>query len=271
MNADSFYVIGTTHAVCQDYALSGVTEDMAYAVVCDGCSSAPDTDWGARLLAKSTELSLRRTGGVIGESVFKAADLHRHGLELHPNSLLATLGWVALTKANGFGGCLYGDGNIIARHRNTGKLRVMEVEFTSGGPYYLKYGFTPGDPEEYLKKLGWGKYVITTTDETVEVKEAPVENGMFGLAFNFPTSEYDMVAIITDGLSHFSKKVVSATSITKDSVKIGPILQEVMAFKGYAGTFVRRRCHKAFEKFKMDGYLNEDDFGIGVVYDGKEN
>lgn len=269
MNADAFFTIGSTHPICQDFALSGVTDDMAYAVVSDGCSSAPDTDWGARLLAKSTELSLRRTGGVIGEPVFKAADLHRHGLELPPNSLLATLGWVLMRKGHPhFGGCLYGDGNIIARHRNTGKLQVVTVEFTSGGPYYLKYGFTPGDREEYLKKLGWGKFIITTIDDEVVVDEMPAQSGMNGWAFSFSRSEYDMVAIITDGLSHFSKKVTAPTSITKESVEIDSILKEVMAFKGYAGTFLRRRCHKAFERFKELNYINEDDFGIGVVYDG---
>jgi hypothetical protein len=268
MNADAFYTIGSTHAVCQDYALSGLTEDMAYAVICDGCSSAPDTDWGARLLAKSAELSLKRTGGVIGEAVFKAADLHRHGLELDPNSLLATLGWVTMRKNDpNFGGCLYGDGNIIARHRS-GKLQVVTVEFTSGGPYYLKYGFTPGDREEYLKKLGWGKFVVTTIDDDVSVNEMGIEYGLSGWAFSFSRAEYDMVALITDGLSHFTEKVKNATSITKNTVEIDSILNEVMAFKGYAGTFVRRRCHKAFEKFKEYNYINEDDFGIGVVYDG---
>jgi hypothetical protein len=268
MNADSFYTIGSTHAVCQDYALSVVTENSAFAIVSDGCSSAPDTDWGARLLAKSAEIALRRGGGVVQEA-FKAADLLRYGLELDSNSLLATLGWILL-KDTSFESCLFGDGNFVARSRKTGKLRVVTVEFTSGGPYYLKYAFTAGDREDYLKKLGWGKYVITTIEDGVvqQTQELSVEEGCGGWVCRFPREDYDLVAVITDGLSHFTQKVQTPTSITKNSVKIDSVLQEVMAFKGYAGSFVRRRCHKAFAKFKELGYTNEDDFGIGVVYDG---
>ena len=42
MNADTFFIQGTTHKVCQDYALScySPSEDEVAIVVCDGCSSA---------------------------------------------------------------------------------------------------------------------------------------------------------------------------------------------------------------------------------------
>jgi hypothetical protein len=43
---------------CQDYALSGVTRHLAYAVVADGCSSGGKTDIGARVLALATAIAL---------------------------------------------------------------------------------------------------------------------------------------------------------------------------------------------------------------------
>ena len=51
---DAFFSIGKTHMVCQDYARSGTTRaGHPYAIVCDGCSSSPDTDLGSRFLAMS--------------------------------------------------------------------------------------------------------------------------------------------------------------------------------------------------------------------------
>ena len=50
-NADAFFSIGKTHMVCEDYARAGTQQNgLPYALVCDGCSSSPDTDIGARLL-----------------------------------------------------------------------------------------------------------------------------------------------------------------------------------------------------------------------------
>ncbi len=59
MNTDCFYSIGHSHKVCEDYALSGTIGDtLAYAVVCDGCSSSKQVDVGARLLAHNTVVEL---------------------------------------------------------------------------------------------------------------------------------------------------------------------------------------------------------------------
>ena len=64
MNADSTFTIGSSHQVCQDYAVAGLRNDrglasqrnrLAYAVVSDGCSSSIDSDFGSRLLSKAAE------------------------------------------------------------------------------------------------------------------------------------------------------------------------------------------------------------------------
>ena len=55
MNADHYYTIGNSHSVCQDYAISGLVENGAYAILSDGCSSSPDVDVGARMLSLSAK------------------------------------------------------------------------------------------------------------------------------------------------------------------------------------------------------------------------
>ena len=53
MNANCAINIGSTHALCQDYALA--RNDGPYVILSDGCSSSPDTDVGSRLLVKASE------------------------------------------------------------------------------------------------------------------------------------------------------------------------------------------------------------------------
>ncbi len=59
MSSDSFFTIGKSHDICEDYACNGVFNDeIAYVIVCDGCSSSTHTDFGSRILSKSIEKNL---------------------------------------------------------------------------------------------------------------------------------------------------------------------------------------------------------------------
>ena len=55
MNTGSFFTIGSTHLVCEDYALHG----KDYVILSDGCSNGGGprihTDWGSRILCKAAE------------------------------------------------------------------------------------------------------------------------------------------------------------------------------------------------------------------------
>ena len=52
---DHLFWAGDSHKVNQDYCLSGSKSGLHYAIVSDGCSSSPDTDFGSRILAKAAE------------------------------------------------------------------------------------------------------------------------------------------------------------------------------------------------------------------------
>src|SRR3954469_11076065 len=96
MNADHAFFIGNTHTVCQDYAMSGVTEDGAYAIVCDGCSSSPEVDFGARALALSAKRTLMKGGSEFIPDLFGKVTIDNlRNIEslftVHPQALDATL------------------------------------------------------------------------------------------------------------------------------------------------------------------------------------
>ncbi len=76
MHADSVYVIGDGHQVCEDYARSGCFSDMwisedglrsavHYALVSDGCSGSKDTDIGSRLIINAAERMIHECGSVL--------------------------------------------------------------------------------------------------------------------------------------------------------------------------------------------------------------
>ena len=52
MISDSYFEIGNTHMVCQDYALNGSSPDnrLHYSIVSDGCSSSKHSEIGAQIL-----------------------------------------------------------------------------------------------------------------------------------------------------------------------------------------------------------------------------
>src|ERR1035437_403236 len=55
INTDIAFVTGATHKVCQDYARKG----ESFVLLSDGCSSSEDSDFGARILVKVFENTIR--------------------------------------------------------------------------------------------------------------------------------------------------------------------------------------------------------------------
>ena len=63
-STDSYIEIGKSHNICEDYAIHGtlfhesIGEKVPYIIVCDGCSNAKESDFGARILAHSCRQSI---------------------------------------------------------------------------------------------------------------------------------------------------------------------------------------------------------------------
>src|ERR1043166_7427722 len=153
VNADSVFRIGSTHAVCQDYAVAGdctaaiSRADGAcaprgpYAILSDGCSSSPDTDTGARLLVKAAERLLREAGGAgaLGLARVPAGGAGppppRGGPPgPPPQAVDATLLTAPLCGDELIVGCS-GDGVVCLQTRE-GALDVYSVSYPAGYPVY---------------------------------------------------------------------------------------------------------------------------------------
>jgi hypothetical protein len=280
MNADVFFTIGSTHKICQDYAV-GVKDDPEhpFVIVSDGCSSAPDTDFGSRLIVKAAQPH-------VNKECFNDIDAFLYGvlsnastfcrtLQLPDESLCATL-LVARINENNFETLVVGDGLVVAKSRRDGMIYVCDYEFKSGAPYYLRYELNEDIKKSYFDEFGQEgscrSYCIEPDGKISEEKELPFDFGPDKIFFQnlFPISEWESVGVISDGANSFVKQKLTSTTKTNEPVANFEIVKEVMAFKGYTGEFVQRRCNRAFKSFRDQGMQNCDDFSIGVISNKEE-
>jgi len=254
MNSDSFFSIGKTHSICQDYSEHG----DGFVVLSDGCSTAKDSQIGAMLLCRCArrliEVGLFKNDAVTACKVAARDALHLSRLlRLPVESTYATLGAVQL-DGDSFRAVLFGDGVVASRIRGTGTWDVRAHEFMSGAPFYPAYDLDETTKAEYQRQFGMvGIYG--------DARKMP-------FVWSFPKAEYDAVAVMSDGSSSFMQAIVGPISKRTEKVSVRDVLTEVLNFKNFNGQFVQRRCKAAMKRFAEEGIANIDDFSIGVVYDG---
>jgi hypothetical protein len=153
MNTDAYYEIGSSHRVCEDYALAGQYEDMAYAIVSDGCSSSENSDVGARLLshiAKGALICLKGRG-LLDNALFpdtfrelvvgKSIEIKK-SLGLSTDAFDATL-LVSIVYNNKVTYLGWGDGYFILVIDNN-SIIAYDIKYSSGAPYYISYEMNSG-------------------------------------------------------------------------------------------------------------------------------
>ncbi len=266
MHADAFFRIGSTHRVCQDYAVAGTHEGRPYAMVSDGCSSSPDTDFGARFLVRAAQRRIAElTAGHFDAtaiatdamSMVRQADIDRHALD-------ATL---LCASFNGERAHVIqtGDGVVAARRRD-GSFVYYETSFDQGAPYYLSYLLNNADWATYRRMVGWKTFTTREhkprdgwtdpTHGTIAIDEMrPVQT------FGFGAEEFDVVLLLSDGCQSFFDGA--------SAVGLEPVIEQVFALKNLAGEFITRRCGAFLQRFCQErGWKHGDDFSVAGIYLG---
>lgn len=278
MNSDSFFTIGSTHKVCQDYVIHSPINVPQYVILSDGCSSAVDSDFGSRILCKSLQSLIYNEKHNIEsmlDSVIRSAHSFAKSMLLNDDSLCATLVFARIEpyrEGKAFKTYTIGDSMIAAKHKFRNQIEFIEYKFASGAPYYLRYEID-NMKEQYFQKFGNevsrrsfsidNDYSVGQLISVAEEKKLNFDKIYFEEAFSL--EDYDWVAVMSDGATSFQK--LTADSTTKQNIPVGPMdaLYETLSFKGYFGEFVQRRCQKAFKQFKEKNIHNYDDFSIGVI------
>jgi len=250
---DAYYTIGSTHAVCQDYARAKASGGVVS--LSDGCGSAPYSDIGARLVVGT---SLRRESGIFGDEGYLTELTNlAEKLCITTDCLLATLLQISAGD-NEFNCWLYGDGLIAAKHQNSNSYAVFKIEYPSNAPFYPYYW---EDSFPWITSFGCERQITgyifdPDNGELEEFSEASqdvdgTEEGDF--LFKFPYDDYSSVIGFSDGIFSFNKDHKSAV----------PLKKVLSHFLGFPNTdtvgFLQRRCNKAKKELLKEGFNHYDD------------
>jgi len=281
MNADCAFWIGSTHRVCQDYALA-VNEEAACVILADGCSSSPDTDIGARLLTRSAlprvpalplaaplEPGARQEWAAYHDGAIRAAADCAQRLGLGLTCLDATLLTIKAAGGAFVAGCS-GDG-VVALGRRDGRTEVYAVSFAANYPQYASYGLDAARRERWEAQPGNAMSVqkwVLGAEETEGEGEAQPSQGTCEL-FTGDAADYRFVAVLSDGVQSFARLAQTDTSRTTLPVTVVDVLAELLAFKGGGqGQFVQRRARAFGKACGARGWHHADDVAVGVVWLG---
>jgi hypothetical protein len=287
MHSDSAFRIGKTHSVCQDYALSYVGLDgaEAIAVVSDGCSGAPDTDIGARLIARACVKQLRgftlfdTTAEALADCTMWRADAWRQRLELEATACEATCLAIA-SRGNLLKAYLYGDGWLFAE-RLDGTIEFIHSWFRTAPrsvsiPLYLSYirqlGFNRSAVlEEFgVESWEWVKSRARLSRDGVwtevsETNEPAEPSCLLRGELTFPAQDYRLMGVLSDGADSFMRTVQTATSKQVIAVPFPEIAAKLLRFPDVDGPFATSRL-KQFEKWcDKENVFHSDDLAMAAI------
>ena len=260
--SDVYFQKGHSHLVCEDYGMATAFESpqghLALAVVSDGCSSSPMTDWGSRFLCQAT----RVTGDFEdGKSIIEKARSYQESLELPIQCLDATL-LIAHETPDGDGQVFaYGDGAVTARRRDGTGYDSWVMSFDNSAPAYLSYLLNRGRWRDY-KNYGVSQTVrhspASAGGDFEEYKASAVPGDPFHLTFCRRT--YDLVMVFSDGVESFQKSDGSP-------IPVADVLDYLVDLKVPRAGGVKRRVRSFLRKHCVtEGWSHYDDLGVGGVF-----
>lgn len=259
---DSLFLIGKSHQVCQDYALSGITPDgIPYAIVADGCSGSAHSDVGARLLAHAAVANLPgliTPGGgssvatqyeEFGLAAVDAASLALQQLGLDSTPTLDATLLVGVVYQEVVWVFMYGDGCILV-NRKDDSADVIDSSFVNNAPYYLNYLLDDERHEAFEQQSGeFGKTQIFNGAETLYPFTFPS-------IYYWPVSMINSVILSTDGASSF------VNDHTREPILLDEVASEVLALKNTHGEFLKRRVRRFTTDWAKKGISHYDDLGM---------
>lgn len=279
MRSDSAFYIGTTHEICEDYAVNG--DDTI--VVSDGCSSSPNTDIGARVVCecmkKYNEKSITMT---LANNIINTMYVPKRCLDV---TLLT-----AFEEDNKIIIKTIGDGNIIIKTKD-GILHVVSMNYAKSAPYYMSYVGNKEDdlawdniPDndytiEYteIEKLEEDDHYLITTNKSPDNKFTTIDfipNCDFSLSpkqneLSFNKKDIEWVALSSDGLGSFYEKITTETSLINKPVWYIDVIMELLKINNVDGKFVQRRLNKFRKTCAKKNWYNADDISLAILVPGE--
>lgn len=272
LHTDHHFALGFEHLTdgkpCQDHALSGVVSlngfRHAFAVISDGCSSAGETDIGARILTTLTAKAMRQETYDVDDELFinsEAFDI-AYELDLKYEDLLATHVYAVIDDEGRGSVTVKGDG-VVAFMWSGGDITIYQYEWAKNLPYYPLYESLDDFYQEHggrdakaLKVSCWrqvadGLVIVSEVEHTVD-------EGCRGLTLPIaqPVGDSDILSAIvlfTDGVSRV------------DKIDLDDAIRQLTAFPSRHGVFVKRRLNQFIKRANKIGHGPLDDLAMAVI------
>jgi len=271
VSVDHMFTIGTTHAVCQDYARSG----KDYVIVADGCSSSVDTDVGVRALVLAAEERLQA-----GENIETLEDIQqvlRHAdisvRQLKQECLDATL-MIArfLPEARAVQVTVWGDGLVVLcrsrqHYKGTGvgfeRIVFGDGEEDSGYPVYPSY-FAPWSTDRLKSVLACSpvrRIEIPWAQSEVyeQVEDKPCYTNHQYMA------AHTGIVLMSDGADSFYRQTTTETGTRNEPVPAQEIVERLVDFRSVNGIFVRRQARGVLAELERENIYHADDFSMAAI------
>ncbi len=244
MITDSYFRIGSSHHVCQDYAMHG----ECFSIIADGCSSGGKVDFGARLYAQAAANFLQENNNVDSTDLLyminNNAKLYANIMLLDEEDLLSTLGVVRYNNTNNTSFLLFGDGSVLVEYEHC--YIWHHIHYDNNMPYYPIY-FT-------YKNVPFNYPIITLTEFDKNFNITTSCKYQFGSFYYFGQDiKVKSVFVFTDGLDSF-----------QDLSPID-IFREITALKIKTTNCLTRRCNKFFKQCDKSGIKHTDDFAVAAI------
>ena len=285
LSTDSFFSLGQAHIgqgkPCQDFALSGLVGNAAFAIVADGCSTGGLTDVGSRIITLSTAQAIIEnigSGNITEETLNRIKTQQqavmiasRRMLGLSKQDMLATCVFAVLSPSGGFIH-LQGDG-VFALKFKMGHIMMFRYDWAENAPAYPVYAednysnfitFQGGDLEANKLKCELWDYVpdiglrdINVGFNQLGATECSLGEGISGNTF-FITEEHlngglEFITVFSDGV----------TQIEGQDWKQAVI--DLLAFKNVEGEFAKRRMIRHIKDSQKVGKGPIDDIAYSVI------
>jgi len=273
INADCAFMIGATHSICQDYAIAINDPTSVHVVVSDGCSSSPDTDIGARLVARSASQLMSRSvydnPYVLHHEAVRLALGWAKEIGLSDESVDATLLTATVQEKELIVG-VSGDG-VVVLESHQGDIDLFSISFPGAFPLYPSYAHQPDRFAAWrmnctaLKEVR--QFRIDGPHGELELLATTTGNELTQ-EFRVDAREYRFVALLSDGIHSFYKTLNDVTTRHTVSVSLDDIISEVVAFKSGHGRFVARRAKQFAKRSQLMGRQHADDLAVGAIYLG---
>lgn len=281
MNSDSHYEIGSSHRVCQDYALHGEHNNSFYAIISDGCSSSKNVDIGARILCHAVKNALEEIRDMassvydyelvadglttsIKDYVLQKSKEVISSLGLKIEAMDATLLLAFSDKGKTYL-ISWGDGAFVFVKKN-GLIEYSTIEYESGAPYYLSYEIDKARGQLYKKTFGdKSKTVRTYIDSDIIESKVPLYDPVIRVVDN---NLYSSISVLSDGIMSYQYEPNNLENIqnkTLGKYSHDAIISRLVSYKNVQGEFVLRRMNKIKAETKKERIEHFDDVCCATI------